>query len=215
MAYDQLLNLALSGSYDHVKIEPILIFRRNDAFENAPEVVMQQAALFFESIKDEIANSARDKMREWHGDEKRDVQASVYPGIYNQVSLIVGGDLVQTYVDEFGLPAHKVFPPWKPGSLLFQWVVEKIAPQPLPVTRARVDEEQRALNAQVNVSFAVALSIFQRGLPAPADYLHQPFAATFEQFLPRVMEGLVQAGVRAASIINTSDAGSVEFVVER
>jgi len=31
--------------------------------------------------------------------------------------------------------------------------------------------------------------------------------------LPRVLEGLIQAGIRAASIINTSSEGTVEFVI--
>jgi hypothetical protein len=208
------IDLALSAGFDSIRIDPILIFTRNDAFENAPEVVAQQAGLFFESIKDEISESVRGKMREWRGNEKRDVNAVIYPGIYDQVSLIVGGDLVQTYVDEFGLPARKCFPPFGKDSILFQWVVEVLAPQPLPVQRPRVDEDQRLLNAQLSATFAVALAINQRGLPAPADYLHQPFKATFEEFLPRVLDGLLQAGLRAASIINTGNAGTVEFVVE-
>lgn len=209
-----IIDLALSGSYDAIRIEPVLIFRRNDAFENAPDVVVQQAGLFFESIKGEIANSVRGKMREWHGEERRDVTAAIYPGIYNQVSLIIGGDLAQTFIDEFGLPRGEGIQPHGAGSLLFQWVVEKLAPQPLPVARPRKGDDQRLLSAQLSVSYAVALAINQRGLPAPADYLHQPFRSTFEEFLPRVMEGLVNAGIRAANIINTSDAGTVEFVVK-
>jgi hypothetical protein len=213
MPFDQNISIELTGGAHAIQIEPVLILRRNDAFENAPDVVAQQAALFFETIKDEIAESARTKMREWRGDEKRDIQATVFPGIYNQTSLIVGGDLVQTYVDEFGLEARKCFPPWREGTLLFQWVIDKLAPQPLPVQHPRVEESKRLLNAQLSASFAVAVAINQRGLPAPADYLHEPFAATFEEFLPRVTEGLIKAGIRAASIINTSDAGSAEFIV--
>lgn len=207
------IDIALSGGYDAIRIEPVLIFRRNDAFENAPDIVVEQAGLFFDTIKDEVADSVRGKMREWRGEEKRDVSANVFPGIYNQVSLIVGGDLVQSFVDEFGLPVRKTFPSYGEGSLLFQWVVDKLAPQPLPVAHPRVDEDRRLLNAQLSATFAVALAINQRGLPAPADYLHEPFKQTFNEFLPRVLEGLVKVGVRAASIINLSDAGSVEFVV--
>jgi len=207
------IQIALGGGYDAIQIEPILIFRRNDAFENAPDIVAEQAGLFFDTIKDDIAESVRGRMREWRGEEKRDVSANVFPGIYNQMSLIVGGDVVQTFTDEFGLPARKVFPPFGQGSLLFQWVVDKLAPQPLPVEKPRVDEDKRLLNAQLSATFAVALAINQRGLPAPSDYLHEPFKQTFEEYLPRVLEGLVNVGVRAASIINTSQAGLVEFVV--
>lgn len=214
MAGNHNIGIDFSGSFDGIEIVPILLFRRNDAFENAPEVVTQQAALFFDSIKQEIADSARSKMREWRGNERKDLSATVFPGIYNQTSLIVGGDLVQTFVDEFGLPPRKCFPPWAEGSLLFQWVVEKLAPQPLPVKRPRVDDDRRLRNAQLSASFAVAVAINQRGLPAPSDYLHEPFKATFEEYLPRVMEGLVNAGRRAASIINTSDAGSVEVIIQ-
>ena len=207
-------NVTLGGGAGGIEIVPLLIMHRNDAFDNADGIVTEQAGLFFETIKDEVAESVRLKMREWRGEEKKDVSANIYPGIYNQVSLIVGGDLVQTFTDEFGLPARKTFPPFHQDSLLFQWVVEVLAPQPLPVQRPRVDEDKRLLNAQLSATFAVALAINQRGLPAPSDYLHEPFKQTFDEYLPQVVEGLVNAGIRAASIINTSDAGSVEFVVE-
>lgn len=207
------VEIDLGGGAGGIEIDTYLIFRRNDAFENAPEVIQQQAGLFFESVKDEIAEAVRTRMREWHGEEKKDVSINIFPGIYNQVSLIVGGDLVQTFTDEFGLPARKAFPPFDRGSTLFQWVVEVLAVQPLPVERPRVDPDKRLLNAQLSATFRVALAINQRGLPAPSDYLHEPFKETFNEYLPIVMDGLTNAGMRAASIINTSAEGTIETIV--
>lgn len=203
----------LGGGFGGIQIEPVLILHLNSAFENAPEIIIKEAERFFDTVKQEIADSAVAKMREWRGNEKRDISSTVFSGIYNQTSMIIGGDLVQTYVDEFGLAPGKCFPPYREGSLLFEWVVEKLAPQPLPVLRSRNDDDSRLRRAQLSASYNVARAINERGLPAPADYLHEPFKATFEEYLPRVTEGLREAGARAAAIINSSNAGSVDSIV--
>lgn len=207
------IGIDLGGGAGGIEIDTYIIFRRNDAFENAPDVIQQQSGLFFETIKDQVAEAVRARMREWHGEEKKDVSTNIFPGIYDQVSLIVGGDLVQTFTDEFGLPARKVFPPFDRSSTLFQWVVEVLAPQPLPVEHPRVDADKRLQNAQLSATFRVALAINQRGLPAPSDYLHEPFKETFNEYLPIVVDGLMNAGIRAASIINSGGEGTIETVI--
>jgi hypothetical protein len=53
-----------------------------------------------------------------------------------------------------------------------------------------------------SVAFLIARAIYTRGLPRTGDFLHEPFAATFVEFLPRVLDGLATAGFETAGVLN-------------
>lgn len=195
----------------------------SERFYEAEDVAAERALAFFRSVEDDVRQSVFSKMRDGgeSGKEKeRDNLKSLTIG-GDHPALVVYGDLVQTFVDEFGLQPGRAFPPWKEGSDLFEWTlrhglgqdIERGEARILSTREARsvgqllgrgaVAEHNDAVRRHVeSVAFLIARAIYTRGLPRSGDPLREPFAATFVEFLPAVLDGLEQAGFETAGVLN-------------
>lgn len=188
------------------------------------EDTLSAAALdFFETIKEEVRAAVFDRMRdggEHEGEKERENLKALTVGGDNP-ALFVYGDLVQTFVDEFGLQPQRAFPPWKAGTPLYEWTLRHGIGQDSSQGEARflTPSEARAAGQYLgkgtakahremveahieSVAFLIARAIWTRGLPRAEDYLHEPFAATFAEYLPRVLDGLARVGFEVAQTIN-------------
>lgn len=202
---------------------PRVTFTLSEEFYGVEGILAETALAFFESIKEEVRQAVHDRMRDGgahEGEKERDnLRALTIGGDFP--SLRVYGDLVQTFVDEFGLQPRRAFPPWKKGTDLYDWTLRHGLGQDTERGEARflssrearaigqmlgrgaAAEHNRAVERHIeSVAFLIARAIYNRGLPRPGDFLHEPFAATFEEFLPRVQAGLEEACFRAADIVN-------------
>jgi hypothetical protein len=195
----------------------------SERFNEPEDVAAERALAFFESIREEVFGAVFERMRdggEHKGEKEREnLRATTVGGL--APALFVYGTLVQTFVDEFGLQPQRAFPPWKEGSPLYEWTLRQGIGQDTSKGEARflTPSEARAAGQLLGggtakahregvvrhvetVAFLIARAIYTRGLPRPGDVLHEPFAATFEEFLPRVLDGLGQAGFETAGILN-------------
>lgn len=190
-------------------------FSLSEHFNEPEQVAAERALAFFESIKDDVRRGVYNRMRdggrpEGPDTERGNLQVLTIGG--GEPSLIAFGTLVQTFVDEFGLLPGRAFPPWKQGTDLFDWTERHglgvmLESQARGIgqrqgrgsrARERADEVKRI----ESIAFLIARAIYARGLPGSEDRLHEPFAATFAEFLPRVTEGLEAAGYETARILN-------------
>lgn len=202
---------------------PRLRVTLSERFNEPEDVAAERALAFFESIREEVRQGVFDRMRdggEHEGEKEREnLKATTVGGL--APALFVYGDRVQTFVDEFGLNPQRAFPPWREGSPLYEWTLRHGLGQDTSKGEARflTPSEARAAGQLLGggtakahregvtrhvetVAFLIARAIYTRGLPRPGDFLHEPFAATFEEFLPRVLEGLGEAGFETAGILN-------------
>lgn len=195
----------------------------SEEFFGVEGILAERALAFFEEIKEEVRQAVHDRMRdggEHEGEKERDNLSALTIG-GDEPSLRVYGDLVQTFIDEFGLQPQRAFPPWRAGSPLYDWTLRhglgqdtskgearflspseaRAAGQYLGKGAAKSHREQVERQIE-SVAFLIARAIWTRGLPRSGDPLHEPFAKTFEEYLPRVRAGLEAACFEAAGIAN-------------
>jgi hypothetical protein len=202
---------------------PRVTFTFSEEFAGVEDIVAEAALRFLESMRPQVTEAVRERMRdggEHEGLKERDNLTSVTLG-GDAPSLRVFGTLVQTAVDEFGLQPQRAFPPWKKGSDLYDWTLRHGIGQDTEAGEARklstrearavgqllgrgaVAAHNRGVERHVeSVAFLIARAIYNRGLPRPGDFLHEPFAATFQEFLPAMRDGLTEAVFEAAGIVN-------------
>jgi hypothetical protein len=192
-------------------------------FYGAEDLLAEGALRFFEQIREEVREAVFERMRdggEHSGEKERDnLKALTIGG--DAPALRVYGDLVQTLVDEFGLQPERAFPPWRAGSPLFEWTLRHGLGQDTSKGEARfltprearaagqllgggtAKSHREAVERQIeSVAFLIARAIYRRGLPRPDDFLHEPFEETFNEFLPRVLDGLAAVESQVADAIN-------------
>jgi len=154
------------------------------------QMVSREIFDYFVSMQARTTSGVRDKMRQGVSSaigvlsEKESVVAVVTPGM--NPSLHVSSNSVKAAVDEVGRRPG-VLPPFGPGSMLREWVIGMLNPEPA------------AIHA---VTRRIAFNIQERGLPRPGDPLRAPFHTTFQAQLPHILEGLRRAGGRAVQRIN-------------
>lgn len=140
---------------------------------------------FLRQTTDETANSLvqsiRSKMREDTGAEKQSIKVTKTKTLLKQ-KLTISSDAVQALVDEYGRRAGAKMPPFGRGSLLFEWVGRKIAPD--------------AKN-QASITFLVARAISVKGIKA-----NRPFGRTFEENRRGIFRDYANAVEKAISVIN-------------
>jgi len=108
----------------------------------------ESVAAGMDTLGRQLVTSVRGRMREFKGQEKRNVRYQVTGGRRDlNLELEVSGNLVQTAVDELGLRVG-VFPPWGVGSRLYEWVRKKgLHLRGTPPARARGARNARAKGA--------------------------------------------------------------------
>jgi hypothetical protein len=202
---------------------PRVTISLSEEFFGVEGILAETALQFFQSIEADVREAVRGRMRDGgahEGEKERDNLASTTIG-GDSPSLRVYGTLVQTFVDEFGLQPQRAFPPWRKGSPLYEWALRHGIGQDTERGEARflTPSEARAagqflgagtakahregVERQVETAaFLIARAIYTRGLPRPNDPIREPFAQTFEEFLPEVRRGLEEACFRAADIVN-------------
>lgn len=196
-----------------MEIKSNFIVHLTDNFHNGGQQTVEQVRTYFESIKNEVAEGVRSRMREFTGEEKGSVETLVSGT--EEISLRVWSDLPQAYVDEFGQEpgspggARQHWPPFGPASTLFAWVVAIINPQPRPRISKRKGKGKpkftsggSLFSVQKSVTWLVARAINDRGLPGPGDSLHAPFATTRAAMLPQIQQGLSAIGASVAEYVN-------------
>jgi hypothetical protein len=169
-------------------------------FYNVTSFISEYAIRYFEESRERYEEGVRSRMREASGDEKRGVESVTIAGPSPRV--LVYNTTVQGWIDEYGLEPGKVFPPFGEDSQLFDWVVSVLNPQAAATNHPRVDEGRRLLNAQLGATFAVALSINERGFPGPNDYIHAPFHNTFLEEQPEFITAMEAISQEAAQYVN-------------
>jgi hypothetical protein len=202
---------------------PRVTINLSEAFNSPADVLAERALAFFLEIREEVYQAVFDRMRdggEHKGEKEREnLKATTTGGDFP--ALRVYGDLVQSFVDEFGLQPQRAFPPWREGSPLYDWTLrhgfgqdtERGERRFLSAREARAvgqllgrgasAEHNESVKRQIeSVAFLIARAIWQRGLPRPGDYLHEPFAQTFEEYLPKVYDGLATVMFETAKEIN-------------
>lgn len=187
------------------------------AFADTPDFIALEALRYFQGIEDAVYGGVFERMRDGGGaqsdrSERGSLRTLTIGG--DSPSLRAWSDLVQAWVDEFGLDAGKAFPPWKEGSSLYGWVLSHdmgvgglLESQPRALGQllgaaGGKSEAERATKRTESVAFLIARAIWERGLPAPDDYLHSPFHNTFLEFAPAVEEHLFALGFEAAQRFN-------------
>lgn len=205
---------------DEINLTASLHFQLGSAFADTPDFLAQEVLSYFESLRDPLHDGVYSRMRDGGGPEtatkeRGSIQVLTIGG--DAPSIRAWSDLVQAWVDEFGLEARKAFPPWKEGSRLFGWVVshnnmgvgiggllesQRRALGQLLGAAGGASEAERATKRTESVAFLIARAIWERGLPAPGDYVHAPFHSTFLEFAPAVEDRLFALGFEAAQRFN-------------
>lgn len=97
-------------------------------------------------LGNDLRDSLRPRMRKFTGEGQRRIKVAVVGRRLNK-SVEIFGELVQHYVDEYGLPPG-IFPPWDVGTLIYKYAEKKgQAPEPDPtVPRQRVGRNRRRVS---------------------------------------------------------------------
>lgn len=158
--------------------------------QGGAKAVAHEAFEFLATMRQQVTDTVREIMRSGVSaaigleSERESVITIVEPG--PRPTLRSSSQLIQAAVDEEGRVSGGM-PPFGPGSLLREWVVLTLAPDPK-------NEYLTARN--------VAFRIMDRGLPRPGDPLRMPFHTAYRTLLPEIQSGLEAAVPRAAAAIN-------------
>lgn len=177
-----------------------LSFSLGPNFFGAADETAARALQYFQSIEQDVYDAVYLRMRDDTGAERENLKSFTIGG--DAPALVVYGDLVQTWVDEFGLEPG-TFPPFRPDSNLWNWVAKHFdVSLPDRPYNGSLSLEQRQENQITGLTFALAKLIHDRGLPSPNDYLHRPFGNAFEEFAPTVSENLLDLGFVVSNWVN-------------
>lgn len=173
------------------------------AFFQGADFAAARALEYFQSVESQMLQDVRGRMRLDLGAEREDARTQTVGGM--NPSLHVFGTLVQSFVDETGAHWTDKMPPWDRESGLYGWVGRHLQIDWQPPQNPRnpnLTDEERRIRAQEWVTYRLAKAIFERGLPAPSDYLHRPFGATFDEWQPAVDQKMAEIGFIAAEHMN-------------
>lgn len=96
---------------------------RKGNLAQASQILVRETTNTLESLGRDLQHAARENVRIFAGHERRNIKWRVTGRGLNKL-LEVFGDLLQTVVDELGLPPG-VFQPFGPGSRIFNYVRRK------------------------------------------------------------------------------------------
>lgn len=145
--------------------------------DRAPEIYSFYIDRHLAKLGNELQRDVRDIQRKDTGEERRRTRIKIVSRKGGMRALLsVYNTSIQANVDETGARPH--FPPYRPGSRLFRWVLRKgLATSIIAGGRLRRnrDDIEDDLRAAASISFLIARAQSRRGLPRPGDALRAPF----------------------------------------
>jgi hypothetical protein len=192
-----------------------LAFHLGEGFFGGADFASEGALSYFMSVESAVEAAVKERMRDGgdsnhdHVKERDSIMGLTIGG--DNPTLAVWSDVIQAAVDETGATFRNM-PPWKEGTSLYAWVEarglggllvsQRRALGQLLGRQGAADEAEASKKRTESISYLIARSIWQRGLPGPEDFIHAPFHNTFLEFLPDVVENLQRIGFETAQHVN-------------
>jgi hypothetical protein len=134
-----------------------LVAHKDTGLRAASRILAKELRGGLIAVGTQLVKSSRVRMRKDSGDTQRSLR-SIIEGQGLNLSLDVSSDLVQAFVDAYGL--HRgIFPPYKPGTRIYSWAGRKISgglevrgtTNKIPLLRVRATPHGPALPKHRNV----------------------------------------------------------------